>query len=139
MIRAELKNYRQSPQKVRLVADLVRGKDVNRALSELRFLDKKASLVVMKLVESAVANAKHNFNKEKEDLFIKEIRVDDGPTLKRYKPGSKGRAFPIKKRTSRVLLSLDEKSNKKEAKKEVKSEKTVKKTTKKTVKAEKKK
>jgi len=108
MIKAELKNYRQSPRKVRLVANLIRGKKVETALAELHFLDKKASSVVKKLIESAVANAKHNFDKEKKDLVVKEIRVDEGPTLKRWRAGARGRAFPMKKRTSRVLVSLDE-------------------------------
>src|SRR3989338_610489 len=109
MIKAELKNYRQSPRKVRLVADLIRGKQVERALVELSHLDKKASLVLKKLVDSAVANAKHNFNIEKDNLFIKEIRVDEGTTMKRWMPGARGRAFPFKRRTCRVFVALDEK------------------------------
>ncbi len=158
MIKAELKNYRQSPRKVRLVADLVRGKDVNRAVSELAFLNKKASLQIKKLIESAIANAKHNFNIEKDNLFIKEIRVDEGPTLKRFRAGARGTAYRVNKRTSRVFVGLDEKKSdesvkevevvrekpKKEVKKTVKKSqktekvaKTVKKTVKKEVKAKK--
>jgi len=106
-MKAELKNYRQSPRKVRLVADLIRGKSANLALSELTFLNKKASSVIKKLLESAIANAKHNFSKEREGLFVKEIRVDEGPTMKRFRAGARGRAFPYKKRTSRVFLALD--------------------------------
>lgn len=109
MIKAELKNYRQSPRKVRLVADLVRGKEVKKALAELTFLNKKASLAVKKLVESAVANARHNFNVEKDGLYIKEIRVDDGPILKRFRAGARGVAYRINKRTCRVSLVLNEK------------------------------
>ncbi|MBU4480191.1 50S ribosomal protein L22 [Patescibacteria group bacterium] len=127
MIKAELKNYRQSPRKVRLVADLVRGKDVGRAISELTFLNKKASLQIKKLVESAIANAKHNFKLEKENLFIKEIRVDEGPTLKRFRAGARGVAYPMKKRTSRVIIGLEEKNSGKAEKVEVVREK-VKKT-----------
>lgn len=141
MIKAELKNYRQSPRKVRLVADLIRGKQVERALVELSHLDKKASLVLKKLVDSAVANAKHNFNIEKDNLFIKEIRVDEGTTMKRWMPGARGRAFPFKRRTCRVFIALDEKGGKTVVEKAEKAEKkTVKKvvakktTTKKAVK-----
>ncbi|OGD67207.1 50S ribosomal protein L22 [Candidatus Campbellbacteria bacterium RIFOXYC2_FULL_35_25] len=124
MIKAELKNYRQSPRKVRLIADLVRGKDVSRALIELNFLNKKASLVIKKLLESAVANAKHNFNIEKANLFVKEIMVDEGATLKRRLAGSKGRAFPIKKRTSHIFVNLETKGEKelKKSKKTTKKE-----------------
>ncbi len=140
-IKAELKNYRQSSRKVRLVADLVRGKKVEKALAELNFLNKKASLVVKKLVNSAVANAKHNFNLEKDVLIVDEIRVDEGPTLKRWRAGARGRAFPIKKRTSRVLLVLsdgkeDVKTEKEQKKTETKpkTKKTTRKTAKKVVK-----
>ena len=129
LVRAELKNYRQSPQKVRLVADLVRGKKVNTALAELNFLNKKASLAIKKLVDSAIANAKHNFNLDKDILFIKEIRVDDGPTLKRWRAGARGRAFPIKKRTSRVLLVLSDGSDVLVKGEEKKEEKNIKKAT----------
>ncbi len=135
LIKAELKNYRQSPQKVRLVADLVRGKKVGRALGELKFLNKKASSVIAKLIDSAVANAKHNVSLEKEVLFIKEIRVDEGPTLKRWRAGARGRAFPLKRRTSRVLLVLSDglemevKQEKKEQKVVKSRKKVVKKTT----------
>ncbi|MDD2935314.1 MAG: 50S ribosomal protein L22 [Candidatus Pacebacteria bacterium] len=138
MIKAELKNYRQSPRKVRLVADLIRGKQVERALVELSHLDKKASLVLKKLVDSAVANAKHNFNIEKDNLFIKEIRVDEGTTMKRWMPGARGRAFPFKRRTCRVFVALDEKGKtvvekieKKVAEKKIVAKKAVKKTVKK--------
>ncbi|AKM84060.1 TPA: 50S ribosomal protein L22 [Candidatus Campbellbacteria bacterium] len=144
MIKAELKNYRQSPRKVRLVADLIRGKQVERALVELSHLDKKASLVLKKLVDSAVANAKHNFNIEKDNLFIKEIRVDEGTTMKRWMPGARGRAFPFKRRTCRVFVALDEKgkvavektekTEKKTVKKVVAEKTTAKKAVKKTVK-----
>ena len=124
LVKAELKNYRQSSRKVRLVVDLVRGKKVNQALSELSFLNKKASAVVEKLINSAVANANHNFDLKKENLIIKEIRVDEGKTLKRWRAGARGRAFPIKKRTSRIFLALEkndlENINKKTAKKAIK-------------------
>jgi large subunit ribosomal protein L22 len=141
MVKAELKNYRQSSRKVRLVADLVRGKKVNDALDLLTFTIKRASDPIKKLIESAIANAEHNFNLNKDNLFISEIRVDEGPTLKRHRPRAHGRAFMIRKRTSRVLISLDEiekgkatakTEDKAESKKDApKNEKTAK-TTKKT-------
>ena len=117
MYKAELKNYRQSPQKVRLVANLVRGKKVDRALVELGFLNKKAAFTIKKLINSAVANATHNFKAEKSNLIIKEIRVDESKTLKRWRAGARGRAFSIKKRTSRIFVALadGEKVVKKEA------------------------
>jgi len=132
MYKAELKNYRQSPRKVRLVADLVRGKKVDRALVELNFLNKRASLVVKKLIESAVANATHNFKAEKVNLIVKEIRVYEAKTLKRLRAGARGMGFGIKKRSSRILVSLAEAEGEKKTKKTVKkTEKKEKKVTKK--------
>lgn len=107
MVKAELKNYRQSPRKVRLVADLIRGKKVDDALTLLTFTVKRTSNPLKKLLESAIANASHNFNIPIGELFIKEIRVDQGPTLKRFRPRAFGRASAINKRTSRVLINLD--------------------------------
>ena len=89
-MKASLKNYRQSPRKVRLVADLVRGKKVEDALSELAFLPKRASNVMIKLITSAVANAENNFKVTSKDLVISEISVDQGITLKRYRPRARG-------------------------------------------------
>lgn len=103
---AYLKNYRQSPRKVRLLADLVRGKNVERALSELSFMPKRAAGPVKKLIESAVANAEHNFNAKKENLIVKEITVDSGVTLKRWRPRAFGRASSIHKHTSNVFVRL---------------------------------
>lgn len=109
MSKASLSDYRQSPRKVRLVADLVRGKKIKEALPVLNVLGKRAAGPVRKLVLSAVANAVHNDNASKDELFIAEIRVDESPTLKRSMPRARGRAFPIKKRTSRVFVRLEEK------------------------------
>ena len=106
MITASLKNYRQSPRKVRLVANLVRGKSVVDALNILKFVSKKATDPLHALLSSAVANAKNNFNMEKEGLIVKEIRVDSGIVLKRSMPRARGSAYPIHKRTSHVLLVL---------------------------------
>jgi len=108
-MKAYLKNYRQSPRKVRLVSEFVKGKSVSKARNELKFLNKKASGVITKLLNSAVANAKENNSKNEEDLFVKEVRVDGGPTLKRIRPRARGSAYQIKKRTSKISLELGQK------------------------------
>jgi large subunit ribosomal protein L22 len=106
MITASLKNYRQSPRKVRGVANLVRGKTVNQAIETLNFLNKKAANPLSTLLNSAIANAKNNFQIEKETLMVKEFRVDAGQVLKRSMPRARGSAYPIHKRTSRVEIVL---------------------------------
>ena len=108
-MKAYLKNYRQSPRKVRLVADFVRGKEVNRALAELNFLPKRASAAIAKLIKSAAANAEHNFKVSIDSLIVKEIRVDQGVTMKRFRPRSRGMAHKINKRTSNVIITLGQK------------------------------
>ncbi|MDP3955862.1 MAG: 50S ribosomal protein L22 [bacterium] len=105
---AILRKYRQSPRKVRLVADLIRGKKVSEAKTLLRFANKNAGLAVSKLLDSAIANATHNEGKHVEQLLVKEIRVDDGPTQKRWMPRAFGRATPINKRTSHIHIVVDE-------------------------------
>lgn len=107
-MKAFLKNYRQSPRKVRLVAGLIRGKKVSTAIAELDFLAKRAGLPMKKLLMSAVSNAK-NMGVEEENLFIKELRVDKGVTLKRMMPAAMGSGHKINKRTSHLYLSLGEK------------------------------
>lgn len=111
MITASLNNYRQSPRKVRLVADFVRGKKVERALTTLDFLSKDAAAPVKNVIESAVANANENFKVAKDKLFVKEIRVDVGPVLKRMMPRARGTSNQIKKRTSRITVVLAEQNN----------------------------
>jgi len=106
MIKASLNNYRHSPRKVRSVANLVRGKSVVSALNTLNFLSKKGADPLYTLLQSAVANAKNTFNLEKEGLMVKELRVDQGVTLKRRMPRARGTAYPINKRCSHVLLVL---------------------------------
>lgn len=101
-MKAELKNYRQSPRKVRLVAYLVKGMAINQALTELDFLAKRAALPLQKLIKSAVANA----GVKAESLIIKNITVDKGITLKRSMPVARGSAHPIHKHTSRVIVTL---------------------------------
>lgn len=136
-MKAFLNTYRQSPRKVRLLADLIRGKKVNDAKNVLMFADKRAAPVFMKVLDSAIANAKNNFQLESTDLFVKEATVNAGVTLKRSMPRARGSAFPIHKRTSHIAIVLDvkapkvEKTEKLEApKKETKAKKA--KVTKKT-------
>lgn len=112
-MKSYLKNYRQSPRKVRLVADTVRGKKVEIALRDLAFITKRATDPIAKLIESAVANAKNNFNANVENLFVKEIQVNKGITLKRIMPRARGSAARINKRSSHVSITLEEKQPKK--------------------------
>lgn len=114
-MKAELKTYNQSPRKVRLVTDLVKGKKVQDALNALSFLPKRASLPIKKLIESAVANAKVK-GEEPANLMIKDLRVDSAGMLVRFMPRAMGRAAPIRKRRSRIVVELATKAIK--AKKE---------------------
>ena len=107
-MKAFLKNYRQSPRKVRLVASLVKGRSVNESIAELDFLAKRAGFPIRKLLMSAVANAKQ-MGVEKENLMIKELRVDKGITMKRMMPAAMGTGHRINKRTSHITLVLIEK------------------------------
>lgn len=107
-ISAKLRYLRMSPRKVRLVADLIRGIDINGAKYRLQFSDKKASGHVLKLLDSAIANAKSNFSKT-EGLYVKKIFVDQGPTHKRFRPVARGMAHRINKKTSHITIVLDEK------------------------------
>lgn len=107
MITASLKNYRISPRKVRVVADMIRGKGVVQAQLILTNATKQAKHPLYDLLASAVANASHNHKIDIETLFVKEIRVDQGFILKRSLPMARGTAFPIKKRTSHVSIVLD--------------------------------
>jgi large subunit ribosomal protein L22 len=108
-VKATLKNLRISPKKVRLVVDLVRGMDSIEAQSQLSFLNKGAAKAVLKLLNSAIANGENNLDLKKSNLFIKDIRVDSGMTIKRWRPRAFGRAAMIKKRTSHISLVLEEK------------------------------
>jgi len=107
-MKAILKNYRQSPRKVRLVADVVRGKSVDQALAALRFLDKRAAQPFAKVVASAVANAK-SAGVDVSRLVIKKVSVDKGTVLKRFMPRARGSASRINKRNSHILVELGEK------------------------------
>ena len=105
-MKAILRSYRQAPRKVRLVANLIKGKTVPRALVELDVLPKRASGPMKKLLMSAVANAKENDGIALTDLFVKEVRVDQGTILKRSMPKSHGTAHPIHKHTSHIMIEL---------------------------------
>jgi len=134
-VKASLKYLRISPRKVRLVADLIKGLSVKVAEANLLHVSKRSSNPLLKLLKSAVANAEHNFGLDKNNLFIRAIRVDEGPALKRWRPRARGAAFSIKKRTSHIFLTLKEiketkekKGKVKEEKKEIKKIKKIKKT-----------
>lgn len=108
-MKAYLYNYRQSPRKTRLVANMIRGKRVPEALVQLEFLTKRAGSVFAKLINSAVANAAHNNKVAQDKLFIKEVQVNKGLNMKRIRPRSRGMANRINKRTSNITLVLGEK------------------------------
>ena len=119
-VKAKAKYIRMSQRKTRLVANVVRGMEVNKALDQLKFINKKAALPIAKLINSAIANAENNFELKKDNLKVKEIRVDEGPTMHRWMPRARGRATPIRKRSSHITLVLSEivESGKTEAKKQ---------------------
>ncbi|MFO7568475.1 MAG: 50S ribosomal protein L22 [Smithellaceae bacterium] len=106
--KAVAKYIRMSPQKVRLVVDLVRGKKVEEASHILLFTRKYAASAVAKVLKSAVANASQNPNIDENTLYVKEIFVDQGPSLKRWRARAQGRAAGIKKRTSHITVVVDE-------------------------------
>jgi large subunit ribosomal protein L22 len=105
---AKLTNTRLSPQKMRLVADQIRGLPVERALDVLTFSNKKAATVIKKVLESAIADAEHNDGADIDELKISEILVDAGPTMKRLRPRARGRADRIIKRTSHLKVTVSE-------------------------------
>jgi len=110
-VRAHLKNLRMSPRKVRLVADTVRGLDVDAATAKLSFDLRHGAPVVKKLIESARANAKHNHDHNGKGLHISEIQVGEGPTLKRFRARAYGRAAKILKRTSKITVILSDETS----------------------------
>ncbi len=107
--KAVVKHVRISPNKVRQVVDLVRGKNCDEALAILKYTPKRAAEPVGKIVKSAKANAEHNFDLDGDSLYISKIYVDEGPTLKRFKPRAQGRADLIRKRTSHITVVVEEK------------------------------
>ncbi len=118
-VKANLKHLRIAPRKTRLVAGLIRGLDVNKAINQLKFANKKSAEPILKLLNSAVSNAVNNYDLDKNNLTIKEIRVEDGKTLKRWMPRAHGRATVIRKRMSHIYITLSEivDGGKREAKK----------------------
>lgn len=109
--KAVARTVRIAPRKVRLILDLVRGKEVGEAISILKLTNKRSSPVVEKLVKSAVANAEHNYDMDIDNLYISEIYADEGPTLKRFRPRAQGRATKINKRTSHITVVVEEYAN----------------------------
>lgn len=105
-MKAYLRQTRVSPKKANLIASLVRNKKVTEAIDILKFTPKKTAVILKKLIESAAANAENNFKQNKDNLYIKEIIVNGGPTYKRRIYVSKGRAHPILKRTSHIRVTL---------------------------------
>ncbi len=106
--RAVAKYIRISPQKARLVADIVRGMGVDKAITTLRFMPKKGAGIIQKVLESAIANATQDDQADVDNLYIKKIMIDGGPSLKRIRPRAMGRATGIIKRTSHVTVIIDE-------------------------------
>ena len=109
-IKAKLNHLYIAPRKVRLVAGLIKGMDVGTARLALRFRGKRSSPMLLKLLNSAVANARHSFQRQERELYIKEIKVDGGPVRKRMRPRAFGRGATIRKRTSHVSLVLEDKA-----------------------------
>ena len=107
--RATLKFARISSRTVKIVADLIRGKDVDEALAIMKFTPKASSEVLEKLLKSAIANAENNHDMKHENLYVAEIYANQGPTLKRIRPAAKGSAVRIRKRTSHITIVLKEK------------------------------
>ena len=107
--KAVAKQVRIAPRKVRLVVDLIRGKQVGDAVAILRHTPKTASPVVEKLLNSAIANAEHNYEMDVNNLVVSEVFVDEGATLKRFRPRAMGRASRINKRTSHITIVVSEK------------------------------
>jgi large subunit ribosomal protein L22 len=107
--RAIAKYVRISPRKVRQVVDLIRGKELKEALAIVKHTPKGASEAIAKVINSAAANAEHNYDMEKDNLYIAEAFVDQGPTLKRFKPRAYGRADQMRRRTSHITIVVKEK------------------------------
>ncbi len=107
-VTANLRFLRIGPRKVRLVADAIRGRKATFAIDVLEMMNKRAAKPMIKLLKSAIANAKHNHNLEVETLRVKSVMVDGGPVLKRWMPRAHGRATPVRERTSHINLVLSE-------------------------------
>ncbi len=106
--KAVARHIRIAPRKVRIVIDLIRGKNVNEAFAILKHTPKVASEVLQKVLKSAVANAEHNYDMNTDKLYVSTAYADQGPTLKRIHPRSRGQAFKILKRTSHIVVEVKE-------------------------------
>lgn len=106
--KAIARHIRIAPRKIRIVVDLIRGKNVGEAFAILKYTPKVGAEVVEKVLKSAIANAEHNYDLNADALYVAEVFVDQGPTLKRIHPRSRGQAFKILKRTSHVTLVVKE-------------------------------
>lgn len=111
-VKTETKYLRISPRKVRLVVDAIKNLTPVKALAYLKFVNKRAAKPISKIIQSAIANAKNNFALKPEDLKFKEIQVGEGPTLKRWRAVSRGRAHRVMKRTSHIKIILESKNKK---------------------------
>lgn len=107
--KATASTIRIAPRKVRLVVDLIRGKKIGEAVAILQLTQKAASPVVEKVLKSAIANAEHNYEMDVENLVVSEAYVNEGPTMKRFRPRAQGRASAINKRTSHITVVVSEK------------------------------
>ena len=105
---ATLKYARISSRKVKIVADLIKGKDIDEALAIVKYTPKASSEIIEKLLKSAIANAENNHNMAHEKLYVAEIYANQGPTLKRIRPAAKGSAVRIRKRTCHITIVLKE-------------------------------
>ncbi|HOB63618.1 MAG: 50S ribosomal protein L22 [Clostridiales bacterium] len=109
---AVAKHIRISPYKVRAVLDVIRGKGYNEAVAMLKSINKSSSLPVLKVLNSAAANAENNLGMNKDELYVAECFADQGTTIKRYMPRARGRIGAILKRTSHITVILDDAANK---------------------------
>ena len=107
--KAMARTVRIAPRKARLVVDLIRGKQVGEAMAILKFTPKAGSPIIEKVLKSAIANAEHNFDLDLESLYVSEAYVNEGPTMKRFRPRAKGSASQILKRTSHITIVVAEK------------------------------
>lgn len=110
--KAIAKYVRMSPSKLKPVTDMVRGKDLNEALTILKFTPGRGAELVEKVVQSAAANAENNFDMNPDELYVAEVYANQGPTMKRFRAGAQGRASMILKRTSHIGVTLKEKAAK---------------------------
>jgi large subunit ribosomal protein L22 len=106
--KATAKYVRISPRKARIVADIIKGKPVEDALNILKYTPKKAARIINKVLNSALANAEQNYSLDVDNLYVKQVRVDGGPSWKRIQPRAMGRAYRILKRTSHITVIVDE-------------------------------